>query len=192
MTASSPDPITVGMVRTLILQLRSQTGAGIVVASLIVGTAWAFNPLATLAAWAAGAAVAVGFRASLGWAFRSRPQGDKEMPRWGALYVLAMTLIGLVYAASFLLFAHPEQPITVALTLSALYSVAAGSTPSCAYYPQAIIGAIVPSFAAVLAKLMWTGQFEYILLGVASALYGLTMIGYCRVQSQAIRESFRI
>jgi signal transduction histidine kinase/CheY-like chemotaxis protein len=73
-----------------------------------------------------------------------------------------------------------------------LYSVAAGSTPTCAYHPRAILGIVVPLFAAVFVKLLLSWDFEYILLGAASALYGLTMIGYCRVQARTLEQGFRI
>ncbi len=186
------DPIEAAMIRTLILQLRSQTAAGMVVAGLTVGVAWAYNPPWLIVLWTAGILSAVFFRASIGWAFQRRPQADGAMAGWGRLYILAMTLIGIAYGVAFLLFAHPDQPITVALILAPIYSVAAGSTPSCAYRPRAILGAVIPSFAAVLGKLVWTSDFEYILLGMASALYGVTMIGYCRVQSRTLEDGFRI
>ncbi len=189
---SGVKPIRAAMIRTLILQLRSQTAAGMVVAGLTVGVAWAYNPPWLIVLWTAGVLASVFFRASIGWAFQRRPQPDEAMPGWGRLYIVAMTMIGTSYGVAFLLFAHPDQPVTVALLLAPIYSVAAGSTPSCAYQPRAILGAVIPSFAAVLGKLLWTGDFEYILLGSASALYGVTMIGYCRVQSRALEDGFRI
>lgn len=186
------DPIAAAMIRTLILQLRSQTAAGMVVAGLTVAVAWAYNPPWLISIWTVGILAAVFFRGSIGWAFQRHLQPDEEMLYWGRRYVIAMSLIGIAYGVAFLIFAHPEEPITVALILAPIYSVAAGSTPSCAYYPRAIFGAVIPCFAAVLGKLLWTGDFEYITLGAASALYGVTMIGYCRVQARTLEEGFRI
>ena len=186
------DPIKAAMIRTLMLQIPSQTGAGFVVGAYMVGTAWAFNPRWLVAAWGAGILAAVLARWGVSRAFTRRERADAELGRWGNFYALSMTAIGTMYGLAFLLFAHPDEPITIALTLGALYSVAAGSTPSSAYFPRAILGAVIPTFAAVLGKLLLTGSFEYILLGAASALYGLTMIGYCRVQSRTLEDGFRI
>lgn len=192
MNAAPPDPIKAAMIRTLMLQIPGQTAAGFVVAGLIVGTAWAYNPPARLAGWAAVMIAAVLARWAVGRLFQVRARDDTELPRWADLYFLAMSAVGICYGVCFLLFAHPDRPITVALTLGALYSVAAGSTPTSAYHPPAILGAVIPAFGAMLGKLLLAGQFEYVLLGLASALYGVTMIGYCRVQSRTLREGFRI
>ena len=186
------DPIRAAMIRTLMLQIPGQTAAGLVVGAYMVGTAWAFNPPLIIAAWGAGILAAVAARWMVSWTFRRKERPDAALGRWANLYALSMTAIGTLYGISFLLFAHPHEPITIALTLGALYSVAAGSTPSSAYYPPAILGAVIPAFAAVLGKLLLTGDFEYILLGSASALYGLTMIGYCRVQARTLEDGFRI
>ncbi len=186
------EPIRAAMIRTLILQLRGQTAAGMVVSGFTVAVAWAYNPPWLISIWTVGILAAVFFRASIGWSFQRRPQPDEAMPAWGRRYFIAMSLIGIAYGVAFLIFAHPAEPITVALLLAPIYSVAAGSTPSCAYYPRAIFGAVIPSFAAVLGRLLWTGDFQYIVLGAASALYGVTMIGYCRVQARTLEEGFRI
>jgi hypothetical protein len=111
----------------------------------------------------------VGLRFAISRRLRRQPP-DAEVARWAGWYTLSMLLAGILWGLSFFLFAHPYEPITVALTLSCLYSVAAGSTPSCAYHAPAILAIVLPLFSAVLGKLLWTGDLEYILLGVASAL----------------------
>ncbi len=180
------------MIRTLMLQIPSQTAAGVVVASYMIGTAWAFNPPALVATWGAAMLATVLARWSVSHAFQRQQRTDASLLKWGNFYALSMTAGGTMYGIAFLLFAHPDEPVTIALTLAAIYSVAAGSTPSSAYHPPAIFGIVIPCFAAVLGKLLLTGDFEYVLLGSASALYGLTMIGYCRVQSRTLAEGFRI
>ena len=130
--SSQSDPIKAAMIRTLMLQVPSQTGAGLVVAALMVGASWAFNPPAVVLWWAAAMLSAVFGRWAVGRAFLLRERLDSALVTWGNLYVLAMTAIGTMYGISFLLFAKPEEPITIALTLGALYSVAAGSTPTSA------------------------------------------------------------
>ncbi len=180
------------MIRTLMLQIPSQTAAGLVVSLYMVGTAWAFSSLVSILAWAAAALGYVGLRFGISRAFVRRQPPDSAVAGWADWYVFSMFFAGIMYGAAFLLFAHPDQPITIALTLAPIYSVAAGSTPSCAYHPPAILGAIIPSFAAVFGKLLLTGQFEYIMLGIASVLYGVTMIGYCRVQARTLEDGFRI
>lgn len=189
---SQSDPIKAVMIRTLMLQVGSQTAAGFVVTAYMVGTAWAFTPAAVILPWAALSLAYVIMRWSICQTFRRKDRPDASLSAWANWYTASMLAAGIVWGLSFLLFAHPDEPITVALTLSCLYSVAAGSTPSCAYHPRAILAIILPLYAAVLVKLLLTGNFEYILLGSASALYGVTMIGYCRVQARTLADGFRI
>lgn len=186
------EPVKAAMIRTLFANVRSQTAANVVVTGYMVGTAWAFSPHEVIGLWAAAMLVVVLARWALAKAFLAREQRDAALAAWGNFYALIMAAIGTLYGISFLLFAHTNQPITVALTLAALYSVAAGSTPPSAYYPRVILGIVAPIFAAVLGKLLLTGQFDYILLGSASALYGVTMIGYCRLQWRTLRDGFAI
>lgn len=180
------------MIRTLTLQVGGQTAAGFVVTGYMVGTALAFTSHAVIGAWAAATLTQIMARWGISKAFARRNPPDEALARWANWYMISMLAAGILWGISFLLFAHPDEPITVALTLSCLYSVAAGSTPSCAYYPRAIFVLVVPLYATILGKLLWTGDFEYVLLGSASALYGLTMIGYCRVQSRTLRDGFGI
>jgi signal transduction histidine kinase/CheY-like chemotaxis protein len=186
------DPVKAAMIRALFPHVRSQTAANFVVTGYIAGTAWAYSAHGTILAWAAVMLAVVALRWGLARAFLARERPDGALMTWASLYALSMAVIGALYGLSFLLFAHPDQPITVALTLAALYSVGAGSTPPAAYHQPAIYGAVAPIFAAVLGKLLLAGSVEYILLGSASALYGVTMIGYCRMQARTLKEGFTI
>ncbi len=186
------DPVKGAMIRTMFLQVGSQTAAGFVVTGYMVGTAWAFTSSTVITAWTVATLATIMGRWTTSRRFLRQEQPEQSLQRWANIYLFFMLVSGVLWGASFLAFAHPDQPITVALTLSCLYSVAAGSTPSCAYHPPAILAIVVPIFAAVLGKLLLTADFEYVLLGSASALYGVTMIGYCRVQANTLREGFRI
>jgi signal transduction histidine kinase len=186
------DPIRAESLRTLLLQIRSQTAATVVVTLYMIGTAWAFTEAWVILAWTAAISVVALVRFLASRHLLRHPPPDSALDGWARRYTITMAVTGMVWGAGFLLLAHPEQPITVALTLSCFYSVAAGSVPSCAYHPPAIVAIVIPTFAAVLGKLLATGAFGYILLGSASALYGLTMIAFCFVQARTLREGFRI
>ena len=185
-------PIEAAAVRTLFLQMRSHAAAGAGITVYMIGTAWLFTPHLVIAIWAAAAIVAQLLRQALRSAFYRRQPEDAALGRWARIYAANAALIGTVWGASFFLFAHPGEPITVALTLCCLYSIASGSTPSHAYYPPSHYALVFPVFAAVLIRLLATGQFAYILLGVASALYALTMVAFCRAQARTLDEGFRI
>lgn len=128
------------MIRTLMRQIPGQTGAGIVVASYMVGTAWAYSPTISVVAWGMAALGYVALRFGVSRAFIRRQPPDAEVARWAGWYAFSMLFAGVMYAAAFLLFAHPDEPITVALTLAPIYSMAAGSTPSCAYHSRSKAG----------------------------------------------------
>ena len=108
------------------------------------------------------------------------------------IYTLYMVATGALWGATIFLFAHPDQPITVALTMCCLYAIAAGSTPANAYNPPGLYALVGFMFAPIVARLLWTGRLEYVLLGVASGLYAVAMMGMCRVQARTVDEGFRI
>jgi len=83
---------------------------------------------------------------------------------------------------------HPAEPITVALTLCALYGVGGGSVPLQAYNPPSLYALVGPIFAAVFIRLLATGEFGYIMLGIASAAFALIMVAVCRVQARTPRR----
>jgi signal transduction histidine kinase/CheY-like chemotaxis protein len=186
------DRVRAEAIRTLFAQIRNHAPAALVVILYMVGAAWPFTPWRVVVGWVAFALVPQGLRLALKYAFlRSKPS-DEAVLGWARLYALNAGLIGITWATSFVLFAHPAQPITVALSLSCLYSIASGSTPSHAYYPPSLYAMVLPIFAVVLTGLLATGQWGYILLGVASSLYGVTMAGFCRTQARTIDDGLRI
>jgi signal transduction histidine kinase/ActR/RegA family two-component response regulator len=186
------DPVRAEAIRTLFLQVRNQTPATVVVTLYMVGTAWAFTPWRIIVGWAAAVLALAGVRWMLARSFARRAPPDAQLGRWAGRFTLIMMGSGLLWGLSFLLFAHLDRPITVALTLACLYSIASGSTPSMAYHPPTLYVLVVPIFTSVLAKTLAAGEFSYALLGIASALYGLTMIAFCRVQARTIEDGFRI
>jgi signal transduction histidine kinase len=186
------DPVKAAMIRTLLLQIGSQSAAGFVVTGYMVGTAWAFTNRLVIALWAVSVLAVIVVRWTISRRFVRAEPPDAALAGWVGTYMMLTIVSGVLWGIGVLVLMHPEEPVTVALTLGCLYSVAAGSTPSCAYHPPAILAIIVPIYLPVFGKLIATGDLGYILLGSASLLYGITMIGYCRVQSRALREGFRI
>ena len=91
--------------------------------------------------------------------------------------------------------APPGQPVTVALTLSCLYSVAAGSVPSNAYYPRSILGLVIPLFAAVLGKLLAAGKLdpaaETVVLNTGEGLKTVDAVAPVAGPTHHIRPSLR-
>ena len=90
-----------------------------------------------------------------------------------------------------MLFAHFEEPITVAFTMCCLYSIGAGSTSSHAYYPPSLYVLVVPLFVTVLVKTFASLQFEWALMGAASMLYCGFVVQVCRTQARTLDEGFR-
>ncbi|MDB5670711.1 MAG: hypothetical protein JWO25_1670 [Alphaproteobacteria bacterium] len=179
-------------IRTLYAQMHNTAFASVIITIYMIGASWAFTPSRIILAWAAVQTTSLGLREVLIFAFRRRAPGDSELERWAAFYVAHQVLVGLVWGSTIFLFAHPEQPITVALTLCCLYSIAAGAVPAQSYTPASLYAVVGVLFALVAIRLISTGDFDYILIGAASALYGLTMIGFCRVQHRTLEDGFRI
>ena len=179
-------------VRTLYLQMRNSALSAVVVTTYMVGTAAAYTPWRIVAAWAAVQVAAQVGRELLIQAWRRRPREDAVLGRWAAAYVAYMAAAGSIWGATIYLFAHPGEPITVALTMCCLYAVAAGSVPANAYNPAGLVALVGFMFAPIVVRLLSTGSFEYILLGLASGLYAVAMFGMCRVQARTLDEGFRI
>lgn len=179
-------------IRTLYAQARTTLAAALVITTYMVAAAWPYTPWPQVVSWAAAVLIVQVLREMLVRAFyRALPEAD-ELERWAHLYTAHQFLTGLVWGATIFLFVHPEEPITVALTLCCLYSIASGCVPAQAYNPPTLFALILPLYTAILVRLLAVGTVGYALIGVTSALYGATMLGFCRVQARSIREGFRI
>ncbi|HEY0114038.1 MAG TPA: hybrid sensor histidine kinase/response regulator [Allosphingosinicella sp.] len=179
-------------IRTLYAQMRNTSLASIVVSLYMVGASWAFTSHLVVLAWAAVQALSILAREGLIRAFNERRPPDEALERWAGFYVAHQAAVGLIWGSTMFLFAHPDQPVTVALTLCCLYSIGAGAVPAQSYTPASLYAVVGILFTLVAGRLVAVGSFEYVLLGLASALFGLTMVGFCRVQAKTLREGFRI
>jgi signal transduction histidine kinase len=179
-------------IRALYAQMRNTSLASVVITAYMVGASWAFTSQLLILAWAAVQLTSVAVREGLIHAFHKRQPPDAELERWAAYYVAHQVGVGLIWGATIFLFAHPEQPVTVALTLCCLYSIGAGAVPAQSYTPASLYAVVGVLYTMVAVRLASVGTFEFILLGIATGLFGLTMVGFCRVQARTLKEGFRI
>lgn len=189
---AATDPIRAEAIRTLYAQMRNTSLAAMVITVYMVAASWSFTSHVTIAGWAAVQIGSICIREQLIRTFARLKPPAPELERWARYYVLHQALSGLVWGATIFLFAHPGQPITVALTLCCLYSIAAGSVPAQSYTPTSLYVIVGVLFGLVLVRLVATGDFDYIVLGVASSLFALTMVAFCRIQARTVSEGFRI
>jgi len=185
-------PIRAEAIRTLYVQMRNSALSTIVVTTYMIGTAAPYTAWRIIAGWAAVMVMTQAARELLIRAWRRRERQDAELERWATYYTLYMVFTGLLWGSTIYLFAHPDQPITVALTMCCLYSIGAGSVPANAYNPPGLYAIVGFMFAPIVVRLLSTGKLEYILLGVASGLYAVAMSGMCRVQARTLDEGYRI
>ena len=185
-------PIRAEAVRTLYLQMRNSALSNFVVTTYMIGTAAPYTAWRLIAGWATAMVLTQATRELLIRAWRRRPRADADIERWARYYTLYMAVTGLLWGSTIYLFAHPDQPITVALTMCCLYSIGAGSVPANAYNPPGLYAIVGFMFVPIVVRLLSTGKLEYILLGVASGLYAVAMSGMCRVQARTLDEGFRI
>jgi signal transduction histidine kinase len=190
--AATGDEIRAEAIRTLYAQMRNTSLAAMVITVYMIAASWAFTDHAVILGWAVVQAGTIALREGMIHVFHKRERADAELERWATYYIAHQALVGLTWGATMFLFAHPDQPITVALTLCCLYSIGAGAVPGQSYTPASLYTLIAVLFSLVAVRLIATGSFGYILLGSASALFGLTMVGFCRVQHKILREGFRI
>jgi signal transduction histidine kinase len=179
-------------VRTLYLQMRTSSWSAVVVSVYMIGTAAPYTDWRVIAAWAAVQLITQLGREGLIRAWRRRARADSDMDRWARIYTFYMVMTGTLWGSTIYLFAHPDEPITVALTMCCLYAVAAGSVPANAYNPPGIFALVGFMFAPIVVRLIATGRLDYILLGVASGLYALAMFSMCKTQARTLEEGFRI
>ena len=191
-SSTAMDPIRAEAIRTMYDQMHNTAFAAVVITFYMIATAAPFTTWPVIAIWVVAQVAVQLLRAVLLRAFRRRAPPDGELLRWARLYLGHQALVGLLWGATIFLFFHPEEPITLALVLCCLYSIAAGGVPAQAYYPPSLYTLVGVLFGMVLLRLLATGTFGYIMVGIASALYAVTMAGFCRVQSGAVAEGFRI
>ena len=191
-TAAAITPIRAAAIRTLYVQIRNSARSAVVTSLYMIGTALVYTPWPRVAGWAAVFVATQVWRETLVTVWQRRARADAELGSWARAYTLYMVVTGALWGSSIYLFAHPDLPITVALTMCCLYAVAAGSVPANAYNPPGIYALVGFMFAPIVVRLCATGRLEYVLLGVASGLYAIAMFGMCRVQARTVDEGFRI
>jgi signal transduction histidine kinase len=190
--AAAISPLRAEAIRTLYAQMRYTNFATMVITLYMVGVSWAFTDHQLILAWAAAVLAAAAVRELLIARFRKRAPEGAALERWAFYYVVHQFVVGLLWGSTVFLFAHVDQPITVALTLCCLYSIGAGSVPAQSYTPASLNALVGTVYGLILIRFVATADFDYILLGSASALYGLTMVAYCRVQHRTLMEGFQI
>jgi signal transduction histidine kinase/FixJ family two-component response regulator len=185
-------PMRAEAVRTLYLQMRNSALSAVVVSLYMMGTATIATPWRSIAAWGCVQLATQAAREVLIAAWRRRERPDAALRPWARAYTAYMAWTGALWGSTIVLFAHPDQPISVALTMCCLYAIAAGSTPANAYNPPGLYALVGLMFVPIVVRLLATGTLGYVLLGVASGLYAVAMAGMCRVQARTLDEGFRI
>jgi signal transduction histidine kinase len=185
-------PIRAEAIRTLYVQMRTSTWSAVVVSVYAAVTALPYTHWPVIAGWVAAQAGMQGLRIGLITSFARRPRPDPALTWWANAYTVFQAMAGTLWGATIYLFAHPDQPITVALTMCSLYSLGAGSVPSNAYNPKGLYAFVACTFVPMVVRLVATGTLEYVALATASGLYGVAMLGMCRVQARTLDEGFRI
>ena len=179
-------------VRTLYVQMRISAWSAIVTSIYMIGTAAPYTAWRVIAAWAGVQVVTQLGREGLIRAWRRRARNDAEVQVWARLYTGYMVVTGSLWGSTIILFAHPGEPITVALTMCCLYAVAAGSVPANAYNPPGVFALVGCMFVPIVVRLLATGRLEYVLLGIASGLYAVAMFSMCKTQARTLEDGFRI
>ena len=190
--AVEADPVSTEAIRTLYLQLRNSAAAAGIVTIYMVVTTWPWSPRRTILLWLAVQLSTQIAREGLLQAYRRVQPPPEALPRWALYYTLYMACAGIVWGSTIFLFARPETPITVALTLCGLFGIAGGSVPGNAYNPPGLYAFVGLIFSFVLVRMMTVGTTGYPALGVAAVGYAAILILFCRVQARTIRDGFRI
>ncbi len=185
-------PLRAEAVQALYAQMGNSVWSTLVVSTYMAGTAAPYTHWPIIVAWISVQACTQSFRILLMRSWRRRPDPGADPAPWARIYTAYMVASGSVWGTTIYLFAHPDQPITVALTMCCLYAIAAGSTPANAYNPRGLFALVGFMFVPVVVRLLSTGRLEYILIGLASGLYALAMASMCRVQARVLDEGFRI
>jgi signal transduction histidine kinase/CheY-like chemotaxis protein len=186
------DQIRAESIRTLYYQMRNTSAAVFIIIAYMIGATWKYNPWGVIVGWTAVILLFQLAREALIRQFQRRNPGDEALESWARAFVVHQALAAVAWGSSMFLFAHPDQPVTVALTVCALFSVAAGAVPAQAYTPASLNTLVTVLFSLALVRLLATGDVDYIVLGVASSFFAMAMMAYCRVQSRVVREGFRI
>lgn len=186
------DPLRAAAIRTLFVQIRTSVASGFIVTAYLVAAAWPYTPTRIVLGWGAAQVATQLAREGLRRAWHRRAPDDAALVPWVHAYTALMALAGLLWGASIVLFAHPDQPITVALTLCGLFGMSGGAVAGQAYNPPGLYALIWLTFGTVLVRLVATEDTGYVVLGITCGTFGLAMTAFGRVQAGVLREGFRI
>ncbi len=186
------DPVWAECILTLYKQVPNSFAAAITVTIFMAFTAWPYSSHWAVIVWLVVQALSQVGRLALFLAYRRLKPQAQALQLWAHLYTGYMLAAGLIWGATIFLFSHPEQPITLALTLCGLYGISAGSVPGNAYNLPGCYAFVVTIFVMVLVRMLMVGDFGHIVLGLASALFALIMVLFARVQNRTFRDGFDI
>ena len=111
------DRIEAESIRTMYAQMRATAFATVIVTTYMVGVSLAFTPWPVVLGWAVLPLAMLGWRELSFRAFRDRAPVDVDMRPWANVFVAQQALVGVVWGLTMILFAHPAQPLSIALTL---------------------------------------------------------------------------
>jgi signal transduction histidine kinase len=193
MSAAASDNIRFELTRALYGQAPTAMAAALTVALYVVWTMWDKVPHDTILGWAGALALTQIIRLWAYFKYRAEQPGVIERADyWAHWYMLYMAVTGVVWASAPFLFFVPDNPLSHALVMMALYGIGAGSVAGTMYHPPTMVMYLAFCFVPLGVKLFMIGGPDYIVLGIATLSFMAIMMSFGKVQARAVVEAIRV
>ena len=187
------DRVHAELIETQYLQARNNILSENTTLLFVAATALAHTAWRIVAAWVAAEVASQFYRH-----FRMLKRYAAGVPAenfatyWARHHAVYQTAIAVIWGSSMFLFAHPGDPLSVAMTVCGLVIIASGAVPGLAYNPPALFGFVVVVFAFVVFRLLTFPGFDYRVLAGAAFAYAGVLILMGRLQARTVATGVRI
>ena len=190
---ANADRVHAELIETQYLQARNNILAENTTLLFVAATALAHTAWRIVAAWVAAEVASQVYRH-----FRMLQRYAAGVPAknfaayWARHHTIYQTSIGVIWGGSMFLFAHPDDPLSVAMTVCGLVIITSGAVPGLAYNPPALFGFVGVVFAFVVGRLASFPGFDYRVLAGAAFAYAGVLVLMGRLQAQTVATGVRI
>lgn len=169
---------------------------GVAVHTIVVGmlafVLWPAVDHAHLVAWAV-VMVLLGWARGLLIALYLRAKNPSPNPsKWGALFILMITLVGVTWGYGGVAIVPPGQHFEQVMFILLLGGTAAGTVATLSSFRPAIVIALTTSVIPLIARLFVEGGTEQVFMAVGLVMYFMAMMATARSTSASVSEALAL
>jgi signal transduction histidine kinase/CheY-like chemotaxis protein len=191
-TAKYADRIRAQQIHSMYVQSPTTTAGSLVAGAILAYGMWGQVAATTLVTWCALMCLHQAVRLFHYSRYKRAQPTVEQMPHWGLLYVLAVTVAGLLWGAAGYTMFVPHSPQHQTLLYLVLFGISSVSAIGLAAYAPAFYILIPLTIVPFIVRLLIEGGSLYsVMAGVAAVVLGTSLM-FGRNMNRLIANSLRI